>query len=66
MDKCKKPETDDEVLPLCDGGSQEEDDLDLLPYEDIAMVPPVKIRTSSNITGSMAKKKSPEKWIISQ
>eukprot|EP00090_Calanus_glacialis_P009011 TRINITY_DN17343_c0_g1_i1.p1 TRINITY_DN17343_c0_g1~~TRINITY_DN17343_c0_g1_i1.p1 ORF type:complete len:249 (-),score=93.69 TRINITY_DN17343_c0_g1_i1:41-724(-) len=66
LDKYKKPMNDDKVLPPCDGGSVVEDDLDLLPNEDIFMVPPVKIRTSSNITGSMGKKKSPEKWIVSQ
>ena len=57
---------DEKLYPPCD--SPDSSDFDLLSYEedllDSEQVPRVKVRTSSNITGSMVKKKSTEKWIV--
>ena len=55
-------------LPSCSSDSK---DFDLLTgYEDDPLdrdyMPSVKVKTSSNIKSTMVKKKSPEKWIISE
>eukprot|EP00092_Neocalanus_flemingeri_P018644 GFUD01020190.1.p1 GENE.GFUD01020190.1~~GFUD01020190.1.p1 ORF type:complete len:1011 (+),score=273.60 GFUD01020190.1:120-3152(+) len=64
----KKIKKVDKLYPPC--GSPQRNDLDLLTYEDDPLdndyVPRVKMKTSSNIKGSMVRKKTPEKWIVNQ